>query len=78
MQYFFFILCLFLTPSNGLIIHHKFSLGSIRGRTMLSRNYKTFYAFLGVPYAEAPVGDLRFQVCNNILVLEKEYEMEAL
>lgn len=32
----------------------------------ISRNGTTFSAFLGIPYAAAPVGRLRFQVSKNI------------
>ena len=37
-------------------------LGGIRGSQMSSSSGKTFYAFRGIPYAEPPVGELRFQV----------------
>ena len=30
------------------------------------------YAFLGVPYAEQPVGDLRFQLCQPLQLWEEE------
>jgi hypothetical protein len=36
--------------------------GNMRGVTMTSRNGRTFYAFLGIPYAAPPVGALRFKV----------------
>lgn len=36
--------------------------GNMRGTTMTSRNGRTFYAFLGIPYAAPPVGALRFKV----------------
>ena len=36
--------------------------GKMRGTKMTSRNGKTFYAFLGIPYATPPVGPLRFKV----------------
>ncbi|XP_065203557.1 juvenile hormone esterase-like [Planococcus citri] len=36
------------------------SLGLVKGTVMLSRNGNPFYAFLGLPYAHPPVGDLRF------------------
>jgi len=37
-------------------------LGQIRGLTSLSRGGREFYEFLGVPYAQPPVGQLRFEV----------------
>lgn len=43
-------------------IFHNFTLGRIKGRTLLSRDRNKFYAFLGLPYAEPPIDDLRFQV----------------
>lgn len=36
--------------------------GWIKGTTMKTRFGKNFMAFRGIPYAEAPVDDLRFQV----------------
>nr|AJP62566.1 carboxylesterase [Oxya chinensis] len=34
--------------------------GKVRGRVMTSRSGRRFYAYLGIPYAEPPVGALRF------------------
>lgn len=36
--------------------------GTIRGTTLLDPNNATMYAFLGIPYAAPPVGQLRFKV----------------
>jgi hypothetical protein len=37
--------------------------GSIRGTTLTSvRSNRTFFAFMGIPYAKPPIGDLRFKV----------------
>ncbi|XP_046396536.1 juvenile hormone esterase-like [Ischnura elegans] len=36
-------------------------LGSVRGTTMTSRSGRTIYSFLGMRYAEPPVGELRFK-----------------
>ncbi|KDR18975.1 venom carboxylesterase-6-like [Zootermopsis nevadensis] len=35
--------------------------GNMRGTTMTSRSGRTFHAFLGIPYAAPPVGELRFK-----------------
>ena len=41
------------------------SLGQIRGSQMTSASGKNFHAFRGIPYAEPPIGDLRFRVNYN-------------
>ena len=38
------------------------SSGKIRGTAAVSREGKTYYQFLGIPYAKPPVGPLRFEV----------------
>ncbi len=35
------------------------STGKIRGRTLITSKNRTGAAFLGIPFGEAPVGDLR-------------------
>lgn len=37
-------------------------LGKIQGSALRSRLGVLFYGFRGIPYAKAPVGDLRFKV----------------
>ena len=39
------------------------TLGLVRGSRMSSFNGREFLAFRGIPYAEPPVGELRFKVC---------------
>jgi carboxylesterase type B len=36
--------------------------GALQGKVMTSRKGRRIHAFQGIPYAEPPVGDLRFQV----------------
>ncbi|XP_065209349.1 juvenile hormone esterase-like [Planococcus citri] len=43
---------------NGVIIHTK--QGSLKGFVSQSRNGRPFYSFHSVPYAEPPLGNLRF------------------
>lgn len=38
------------------------SLGKIKGSTLTTRLGKTIFAFRGVRYAKAPLGELRFRV----------------
>jgi carboxylesterase type B len=41
----------------------KINQGVLEGREDTSMSTgKTFYSFLGIPYAKPPVGELRFQV----------------
>ena len=39
--------------------------GQVSGVTLKSFSGKDFLAYLGIPFAEPPVNDLRFQVCTN-------------
>lgn len=54
---------------NGVISEHKrvhTHDGIVRGqlKQTLFRNV-SYYEFLGIPYAQKPVGDLRFKVCTS-------------
>jgi hypothetical protein len=55
-----FILGTIPSESNPIVQIYE---GSIRGTTLTSvRSNRTFFAFMGIPYAKPPVGDLRFKV----------------
>ena len=45
---------------------------SLRGKHEDLGTESTSYAFLGVPYAEQPVGDLRFQFCQSLQLWDGE------
>ena len=40
------------------------STGKVRGAVSLSRQHREFYSWRGIPYAEPPVGNLRFAVSD--------------
>ncbi len=40
--------------------------GPVRGLKRTSVVGEQYYSFRGIPYAKAPIGDLRFKVCNAI------------
>lgn len=43
------------------------ALGQLMGSEMSSASGRKFQAFRGIPFAEPPVGDLRFKVIFNII-----------
>lgn len=60
-----------LFMSVSCIMSHVYletKLGFLKGTTMLSRNGRKFKAFMGVPYAQPPVGMLRFRVSSGLLL----------
>ena len=48
------------------------ALGRVRGSRMSSFNQREFLAFRGIPYAQPPVGELRFKV--GLLYLQSEHK----
>lgn len=61
-----FILCwtavIIIFELASCAIYIDSELGRIKGTHMYSRNRRKFNVFLGIPFAEPPVGELRFQV----------------
>lgn len=45
-----------------------FPLGQVVGKVLKSRQGINFYGFRGLPYAEPPVGHLRFKVSCSTLI----------
>ena len=60
----FGIFLVIVSHGEGVLIETK--QGKIQGQIETSRGGRHFYAFYGIPYAEPPVGELRFEVSNNI------------
>src|SRR5271156_6107665 len=48
------------TDQNVILVN--VAQGQLRGVSLKSRAGRDYFGFLGVPYAEPPVGDRRFQV----------------
>lgn len=62
-------LCDFLSARSSEVLKVKLpKSGTLVGRYLVSHHGKGIRAFLGVPYAEPPVGDLRFKVKFHIFV----------
>lgn len=53
------ICCVFGSECSPLV---HVSDGSLKGKCMTTRGGRTFHAFLGIPFAKPPIGDLRFRV----------------
>ncbi|KAH9514795.1 Pyrethroid hydrolase Ces2a [Bulinus truncatus] len=52
------LLCCFATVRPSPVVHTPF--GRLKGQEKTAQNGKTYFAFLGIPYAKPPVGKLRF------------------
>lgn len=44
----------------------KINSGSLVGRHLTTHNGQPIRAFMGIPYAQPPVGELRFKVCSSV------------
>jgi hypothetical protein len=62
----------FLASEPDPIVHiHE---GCIRGTTLTSiRSKRPFFAFMGIPYAKPPVGELRFKVRETVFCSASKY-----
>jgi len=49
---------------TGEVTTLELKAGKLRGKISTSRDGREFYEFLGVPYAQPPLGKLRFAVRN--------------
>lgn len=67
----FLVFGIFFTVTRCVYVNTR--LGPIRGTTMLSRNGYKFNAFLGIPYAKPPIGELRFRVSVHLWAREKRF-----
>lgn len=57
----------------------KINSGPLVGRHLTTHNGRPIRAFMGIPYAQPPVGDLRFKVCKLLMdprVLRRRSEPE--
>lgn len=61
----FFAAVLAVVQGRDEFVHLRINQGLLRGKTMTSRNGKPFYGFLKIPYAEPPLGHLRFRVSST-------------
>lgn len=52
-------------PATETYVWADTNLGRVRGTKQVSRIGKSFYQFRGIPYAQAPIGDLRFEVSQQ-------------
>ena len=58
--------------TNGPLV--KMTNGKVKGKVLTSREGRQFYGFYHIPYAEPPVGELRFQVRID----EKQFKEKAI
>lgn len=55
------------SSSSSIVVHTDN--GDVRGNTEVTLlHYRKFYAFRGIPYAQPPIGELRFKVIWTIVI----------
>lgn len=71
-RFFVVLFCIFEIVTGEVYVNTK--LGHLKGTKGWSRNGKRFNIFLKIPYAQPPVGELRFQVRKiNVRVFPSTY-----
>lgn len=60
---FFVLISISAVISNPIV---RIKNGTVEGIFQQSRNGRKIAAFMGIPYALPPLGDLRFEVCRII------------
>lgn len=68
-EVYLFVTFIGVISSAECVVFLNTKLGPIKGIQMTSRDGRRFNAFLGIPFAKPPVGDLRFKVTNSLLSL---------
>lgn len=61
-------LCLTLSLLVSRLIQVQVKEGILQGQVVSNPYGCPFYSFKGIPYAEPPIGDLRFKVILNLLI----------
>ena len=59
---FYIFLCLFYFSNASGNLQVNITEGTLEGDELKTRLGKSYIAFKGIPYAQPPVGDLRFKV----------------
>lgn len=66
MKLLFLFLALSVFANDGPEV--EISDGKLEGKYMVTRRGRKFSAFLGIPYAKPPLGELRFKVIEYLLI----------
>lgn len=68
----FFIICFLCCSLINCEQLVKINQGLIKGTTMRTRNGREISIFLGIPYAEPPIGKLRYNYIFKLYFLRKK------